>query len=196
MRPLPSWLPRFLSWIVLVSLGSGQTAWSQAPDSTAVRISVGNGLSTVRLIGRLQEVTADSLILVQPGDRGLVAISRARVKAFERWSGTKSAVGRDAKRGLGIGAGVGLLGGLVAVTATGSDQCSSFLELEPQCAPAAWVFGGAIAGGLVGVLVGAVVGTSNRVDRWTTVPVPARPSLVVLPGRIGLGVPVRLPFNW
>ena len=98
MRPRHFCVPRLLSWIVLVSLGSGQTAWSQVPDSTAVR----SATFDLRLIGRLQEVTADSLILVQRSDRR--AISRAQVLAFERWSGTGSAVGRDALRGLGIGA--------------------------------------------------------------------------------------------
>jgi hypothetical protein len=112
------------------------------------------GVSPDPMVGRVADLTADSLLLAR-GD--------ARVQLDTRQVRTMSvSAGHNRWRWALPGAVVGMLvGGLVGGTAAGYDDQTGLAG-----------FAGFVAGAIVGIPVGAGVGAAVAPERWTPVPLP------------------------
>ncbi|MEO8450802.1 MAG: hypothetical protein ABI647_13470 [Gemmatimonadota bacterium] len=116
---------------------------------------------TERVRGIIQEVTADSLVLLPRAGGSPLRVARARVSV--EWPfGQK----RATLKGMGIGALIGVIGGGAAGLAAGGDDCSTsgwFSLCFSQGESAAI---GAFVFGVLGTSVGGIAGFATRTTQW------------------------------
>lgn len=180
--------------LLLVLLLVPTAATSQQTDSTRVRVGIAQGRKTTRIVGHLQEVRGDTVVVIQERDRNSLMIARGDIRSFERWAGMKSSRGSRTLRGTGIGAATGAGIGLIFVVA--GENCSNDegfnIDLSPGCHPTEWMLGLTGAGALVGAVVGSLSG-GNPVDRWIRSEIPTAPAIVVRGDRLALRWAFRMP---
>jgi len=132
------------------ALEPGQRIRVTAPDVLAER-----------QVGQLLWLDVDSLVL------GSVSapITQRWVIPPESITQLEASEGRHghAGRGFFLGAGVGLVGGLIGISGQGT--CTGSGNYGEMCAMI--VTGSAITGGLLGLLIGA----ATRSERWVSIPV-------------------------
>lgn len=133
-------------------------AQAAAPPAAGSRIRFASAPGT-RVIGRLVEWTADSIVLETPAGRRRYALGAdTRVDLSV---GTRTQRGRGAR----IGALIGLAAGVTLGLASGSDDPNQWFALT---AGEKALGGGVLLGG-TGALIGLLVGATHRVDRWEQV---------------------------
>jgi hypothetical protein len=147
------------------------------------RVRLHTVASSRSLEGTVLRITGDSLILGAATDRsGPLAISLNTVRALEVWRGTRSAW----RTGAEIGSFAGFVGASVAFAARMS-HC-----VRGQCNTIGFWIPYAEAGSLAGAAVGGLAGAAFSQDRWERVPIgPVRPQVVVMGGRVGMGLSVQ-----
>jgi hypothetical protein len=129
-------------------------------------------------------VDSTSLTFVS-GYADTVTASRDSITGVDVSLGKKSAAGKGALIGLGVGAATGVIFG---VAASGSDN-DSWIDFSSG----AWAGGFGLFGGALGLLVGAIVGSAHHSDRWQPAVLPTVnvQSVGDEGRRVALGVSIR-----
>jgi hypothetical protein len=152
MRPV-----QLLALIVVVASSVAPPIQGQG---ALVRVSHDGASGRNPLVGTLVAASADSLWIRPEGLSGAapsVAIARASVRSFER--GNLLGARRL------IGAGLGLIGGVLVGTTIGARSGCNHCD----GANAVAVLGGAVGGGLIGILTGTAIGSRIPHYRWERV---------------------------
>lgn len=156
----PSHVRATLIALLIVRLASVPLAAQQHPDlvvGSRVRVSVSDGR---RLTGRVEQVTADTVVLLPEGQTA-VSIPIAAMNHVDVSRGSESrgqSAWRYAKWGAAIGAGSGAISlGLQ------HDQVGDGSSVGSAVALGAW------SGMLFGGLIGAAIGTGHSGERWERV---------------------------
>ena len=130
-----------------------------------------------RTEGDVLAVTPD-ILRVEQSKSTVRDVPRAEVQRLERLLGTSRSIGRGALIGGGVGAGLGLLFGVLAAAE----------EQAADDAVAVLVVGAPLAVGAVGALIGAGIGALPK-ERWTDVAEDRwKVTAVGGGGRVGLGL--------
>ena len=169
MRPFPvSWLTLLFLAVAPLSVGNAQDA---RPVEPGARLRVTRTADAEPVVGVLASLEGERLIL-DIGEGRRLTLAAGSITKLEASSGQKS----NALLGLGIGAVVGAIGGVV--------YCKN--AVCDQEAKAAAIF--SLPGALIGVLIGAAIKT----EKWEEVPLDQlRVSFVPQrDGRFGLGLSV------
>lgn len=183
-RPTTAWAAPLLA----LALGLPAPLPAQTVDSLAtgarVRIrqpAYGPGW----LAGRLVSPAADSAVIALAGRPDTVRFATDSLPPFEVSLGLRSSAGKGALVGLGVGAGTGLILGILAA----AEDCTGFCVVDVGPVEIAGV--SALLGG-VGAGIGAVVGSLIRTERWRRVRPPTRGGVRLQPGvgagRLGVAV--------
>ncbi len=150
---------------------------SQAATGSRVRLRMITGLTVE---GRLQQLGADSLILL--GDAGRIIVPRAGVRSLETWKGRGSQ--------WRSGAELGWFAGFVATSAVYAMRMRNCIGVG--CAGIVKLNAVAATGGLAGALVGGFVGAAIPHDRWERLPLgPAHPQIAVGAGAASVGLSIQ-----
>ena len=146
MRPFPvSWLTLLFLAVAPLSVGNAQDS---RPVEPGARLRVTRTTGAEPVVGNLASWEGEQLILEVGGRR--LTLAAGSITKLEASSGQKS----NALLGLGIGAVVGAIGGVV--------YCKN--AVCDQEAKAAAIF--SLPGALIGVLMGAAIKT----EKWEEVP--------------------------
>ena len=132
-----------------------------------------------RRVGTVQLLTTDSLVMRLEYSIWPVAIPLA--------SATRLEVSRGQKSRMGLGASIGVSGGVLLGYLISSGSCSGESFLVPS--REACIVVSTVGGAFVGTFLGVVVGTMASTDKWRAVPL-----VRVAPqqdGRFGFGASVR-----
>ena len=141
--------------------GAAAQTGPSVPVGARVRAQpTGGGARWVQ--GQLVALTSDSVSIRVDRDGDTVALATRTLAQFQVSQGRSARTGKGALRGLGIGAGAGLLVGL----ALAAQHCSGFCEINvgPEDVLALTALGGGLGAG-----VGALIGAASRGERWQTV---------------------------
>lgn len=140
-----------LAWGIVVSIGLPGTATAGYPESfSRFRLLADTGQ---RIEGRDAQLTADSLVALR-SDGVPITLPRDRIRALDVSKGT------NAGRAAAIGAGIGLLTGLLAIAQVSMDDTRQLKRGAAVVLPIGLTAGGG--------LIGLVVGSSS--PRWESVP--------------------------
>ncbi len=163
-----------------------QTRPSTVPVPPGSRVRVKTPNLVAPLVANFLEQRGDTLVFIEDGlGRGLWSFAIGQIEKLEMTAGEASVNKAPIAKSAAIGAGVGLvLGVLFASVADPSDDSKKY---------SAFLTGALGAG--VGAGVGAIVGSRVKSERWVTVPLPLpRQFSVRLSGR-GLAVSLPLPAS-
>jgi hypothetical protein len=174
-----------ISAFMLVPLGAvSSQAVLQVESGDRIRITARQNMLDNQT-ARVLSVSGDSLLLrIAPAET--LAVALAGVTRLEVSTGRRT----HTRRGLGMGALIGVTSGALLGYASGDDKrgwCCFFLTAEEK----ALVYGTGL--GVTGLVIGAIVGATRVSDRWTSVPLGAAmatPRLQVRRGRTHLAVAV------
>jgi hypothetical protein len=151
-------------WIFIGCVGpdlgrasEGQQAGVPLPKS---RVRVKAVSFAHRVIGILERVTSDTLVVLREGEAGRLAIPIVDVTSLEVSRGKHSNLLKGMGIGLLAGAGVGLLVGL----ATYDDE-----NCFPICGVGNYTAGSTIVFGGLGLVAGFAVGVATHSERWRAV---------------------------
>jgi hypothetical protein len=140
-----------LAWGIVVSIGFPATATAGDPESLSrFRLLTDTGQ---HIEGKDARLTADSLV-ARRSDGVSITLSRDRIRALDVSKGT------NAGRAAAIGAGIGLLTGLLAIIQVSTDDT----RVLKKGAAAGLTVGLTAGGGLIGFAVG------SSSPRWQSVP--------------------------
>ncbi len=154
---------------VLIAVGmltaTASTLAAQAASTTLVpgrrvRVEIAG---SAKFVGNVARIGQDTIGLV--GDAGdTVWVARKSISRLDVYMGEGHNVGRAAARGTAIGAGVGLVLGIIAVAGQSEGD---FLYTPPGQLIASGLLGGAVWG----LGIGTVVGLIAKSPKWSQVPV-------------------------
>lgn len=137
------------------------------------------------LVGRLVSPAADSAAIALAGRPDTVRFATDSLPPLQVSQGLRARTGKGALVGLGVGAGTGLILGILAA----AEDCTGFCVIDVGPAEIAGV--SALLGG-VGAGIGALVGSLVRGERWRPVHPPPRGGVRLQPvvgaGRVGVAV--------
>lgn len=180
MRPKAIAAPAAASVLYLL-LQAGSLAAQQVSVLPGSRVRVTAATLVAPLVANFLEQRGDTLVLIEESSgRGVWSLPLAQVLKLETTGGDATVNRPYVLTGAAIGAGSGLVAGLLfAAAARPSEEGRTYNR------PVVGLVGAAIGGG-----IGAFIGSRRRTERWVNVPLP---SVLVLPGRRGVGL--SLPFG-
>jgi hypothetical protein len=147
-----------LASLLAVSAVQGQ---SVATVGERVRITTPSQRGSYRYVGRVSDVTRDSLTVQSP-DVGTRSVAIADITMLEVSRGVRG----NGRRGMLYGSVIGLgLGAVVGAATYKKPDCNTTF-LCPA-GPAIDITAGALVGGVVGLAVGGLWGASHPSDRWS-----------------------------
>lgn len=175
-------LKALLVSLSLVCVGqnvAAQTSGSSVPIVPGSRVRVMTPTLVAPLIANFLEQRGDSLVFIEDGrGRGLWAFALAQIQRLEITAGEAGRNKRPIAKGAAMGAGVGLvLGVLFAVAAEPSDSTKEYSPLLTGAAGAA-----------AGAGLGAYFGSRVKTERWVNVPLGRQFSLAVSSRRFGIAI--------
>lgn len=151
------------------------TPLSSLSSGLRVRVTaVGLGLD--RQTAAMVAATADTLRVVPEGSASVVAIPTAAVTELDITTGRHG----QARKGMLIGLGIGVVTGAISGYASGDDPPEAFLAMTADDKARL----GAVGLGALGLGVGALVGHLMKRDDWHPVATPLR--LTLAPHRTGI----------
>jgi hypothetical protein len=159
-RSRPSHIRATLVALLIVRLASVPLAAQQPPEfvpGSRVRVSVADGR---RLTGRVEQATADTLVLLPEGQAAL-SIPIADVNRVDISRGSQSR-GQSAWRYAKWGAAIGAASGAISLGLQ-HDQVGDGSSVGSAVALGAW------SGMLFGGLIGAAIGAGHSGERWERV---------------------------
>jgi hypothetical protein len=159
-----------------------RTGNSTVPLTPGSRVRVKAGTLVSPLVANFLEQRGDTLVFIEDGrGRGVWSFGIDQIERLDRAAGESGRRKRPIAQGAAIGAGVGLLLGVVFTTvAEPSDSTKEYSRILTG-----------LAGAGVGAGVGAFAGSRIKAERWISVPLPGRLSLR-LNGRSGIGIAIGL----
>jgi hypothetical protein len=170
----------------LVGAVSASKATAQGPTfsivpGTRVRVSAQNMVAP--LVANFLAMRGDTAVFIEEGGgKGIWTILTSEIRKIERSDGERLSNRPYMMRGVAIGAGVGLLGGLVfANNASPGDASREYNQLGV----------GAI-GAVLGGVIGGAIGSRRAVEKWTNVPI--RRVAIAPTGRGGLTASLHFAF--
>jgi hypothetical protein len=171
-----------VSALALPPLVIGTPGRGSAQADSGARVRMVTSQSPQRTtVGILISADADSVRLRSSTDRKIVSVPTGSISRFERSHGRHSNAGRGATIGALVGAGTGMLLGILA--ATEDDSWYDVGVAEVMGASAILAFGGAC--------IGAVIGSASHRDDWRPEPIPRRSGYGRQRGGIRPGVVLR-----
>jgi hypothetical protein len=162
--------------LVLVFLAVGFSAGVRVPALSAQQVSIAPG-SRVRvqaatlvapLVANFLEQRSDTLVFIEEGTgRGIWSFAIGQIQRLERTAGEGGRNRRPMARGALVGAGAGLVAGLLfaAVASPSSEE-------EMYSRPLTGLLGAGIGGA-----IGAFIGSRKQSEQWISVPLPGHLSL-------------------
>ena len=145
-----------LTLVIVNSAGAAAQQVASLEAGARVRMGVGQKHNVV---GTVIDVSADSVRIRTSA--GLQSVSVGQIETL-RFSEGRQGKGRSMLRKGGIGAGLGVLGGLILGIADGDDDPQAWFAMSAGEKAAV---GGVFFGGL-GLIVGSIVGLINEGERW------------------------------
>ncbi|HEX7336815.1 MAG TPA: hypothetical protein VF252_06360 [Gemmatimonadales bacterium] len=154
---------------------------AQLNPGARIRVTSDSGSPRAR-IGTLVSMDSNALHFRSAKDSSLISVPTGSLVRLEQSMGRKSNAGRGAFIGALVGAGTGLLLGLLASAA--EDDRDSFYDVGPED-----VFAATAVLGAAGAGVGALIGAMSHRDRWEPVPLPGGTGRARrMSGRVGLAI--------
>ena len=181
------WLAATLSFVALMSLipqgeaGAQQAASLPLAPGTRVRVTSANLVAP--LVANFLQMRGDTAVFIEDASgRGIWSLAMGDITRIERSDGERKANRPYMARGAAVGGVGGLaVGLLIASSVKPSDATKKYSR---------GLSGG--TGAVLGALVGAAVGSRFGSERWTTMSLPKRMS--VLSDKHGLAL--RLGFDF
>jgi outer membrane autotransporter protein len=141
------------------------------------RVRVKTASLVAPLVANFLEQRGDTLMFIEDGrGRGVWSFAIGQIERLETTAGEASRNTNPMAKGAAIGAGVGLIGGvLFAAAASPSDSTKQYNKILTG------LVGAAVGGG-----VGAYVGSRVKAERWVEVPLHRQLSLRMNTRKLGL----------
>ncbi len=187
MRGIPRWrlLAPTLGLLGLAALAplSDAAAQQAIPIAPGTRVRVRAANLVAPLVANFLQMRGDTAVFIEDAaGRGVWSLHVSDITKLERSDGEQKSNRPYIIRGAAIGAGAGAVGGLLIAS-----------SLRPSEAGKKYSRGASgAAGAVVGGVIGAVVGSRFGAEKWTSVTLPRRMSL--LPDSRGLGLRVGFDF--
>ncbi len=163
-------------------LSPGVTDAQQVPIVPGTRARVTVASLVTPLVANFLEQRQDSLVFIEEGTgRGVWTFSLAQIEKLETSGGQVTRNRKPVAKGVAIGAGAGLVAGLMfAAAARPSEDGRTYNR--PLTG---------LAGAAAGAVIGLWIGSRQPAERWLNVPLPGRLSLAPGLGGFRIGFSFR-----